>query len=310
MFRTIQVKEIRPNPFQTRKTMDREAIRSLADEIKHSGLWAGALRGREINGHVEICFGHRRLEAIRLLGWKEVDVDVAKLTDEEMAFYSLAENLQRDGLNDADKGEGLKRYLDLHVKNGLKEAAVKSNMVVLFGLGIERINMLLRVADMEEEVKTNIRAKKIAGSTADAARRIGGRERGPAAIKAAMRHQLSQTVVYAINEKIASMPEDSEEEKKIKDRVRQCFADGKITTPEQAITKMRQFKAAQQQKDWRDKAPDLKDVIRSWVVRARQWSKQLDEVLPYMNYVDQEPELAKRWREAVKELIAKLQRFI
>jgi len=71
------IKVIRPNPFQPRKTQDSDAIKSLAEEIDQVGLWAGALRGREMNGHIKLCFGHRRLEAVKRLGWKEVDVDTS-----------------------------------------------------------------------------------------------------------------------------------------------------------------------------------------------------------------------------------------
>src|SRR5215471_13210594 len=102
MIRTVKIKDIRPNPFQSRKAMDADATKSLAEEIARIGLWTGALRGRQHDGHVELCFGHRRLEAVKLLGWKEVDVDLVRLTDEEMALQALIENLQREGLTDAD----------------------------------------------------------------------------------------------------------------------------------------------------------------------------------------------------------------
>src|SRR5262245_13243759 len=98
MLRKIKVKDIRPNPFQHRKTTDAQAIQSLAREIDKVGLWAGALRGRESDGHVQLCFGHRRLAAVKELGWKEVDVDVVELSDEDMALQALVENLQREGL--------------------------------------------------------------------------------------------------------------------------------------------------------------------------------------------------------------------
>ena len=68
----IPVKNVFPNPFQARKKMDRDAVKALADEIRENGLWPGALRGRMKGDRVELCFGHRRLAAIKSLGWKEV----------------------------------------------------------------------------------------------------------------------------------------------------------------------------------------------------------------------------------------------
>src|SRR5713226_5680034 len=100
MIARVRVKDIRPNPFQVRKTYDRQTIKALAQEIESVGLWAGALRGRRSEGTVQLCFGHRRFEAVKELSWKEVDVDIVELSDDEMATQSLVENLQREGLND------------------------------------------------------------------------------------------------------------------------------------------------------------------------------------------------------------------
>ena len=61
----VPIKDILPNPYQARKKMDREAIRNLAEEIKASGLWPGSLRGRMRGSEVELCYGHRRLAAIK-----------------------------------------------------------------------------------------------------------------------------------------------------------------------------------------------------------------------------------------------------
>ena len=72
----VPIKDILPNPYQARKKMDREAIRNLAEEIKASGLWPGSLRGRMKGSHVELCYGHRRLAALKHLGWDKVEVEV------------------------------------------------------------------------------------------------------------------------------------------------------------------------------------------------------------------------------------------
>src|SRR6185436_4006754 len=87
----VPIKDILPNPYQARKTMDREAIRNLAEEIKASGLWPGSLRGRMKGSHVELCYGHRRLAALKHLGWDKVEVEVDELTDEIKAPFALVE---------------------------------------------------------------------------------------------------------------------------------------------------------------------------------------------------------------------------
>jgi ParB-like nuclease domain len=82
----VPIANIRPNPFLeflARRAIESESvggdddsepgwrggtINSLAEAIKSDGLLS-PLRGRERNGYVELCFGHRRLAAVNLLGW-------------------------------------------------------------------------------------------------------------------------------------------------------------------------------------------------------------------------------------------------
>src|SRR5215467_12971554 len=122
MIRKVKIKDIRPNPFQPRKKQDAEAIKGLAEEISRMGLWAGALRGRDKDGHVELCFGHRRLEAVKLIGWKEVEVDIHRLSDEDMALQALIENVQREGLNEADRAEGIAECVKL--RSGIEDLSI------------------------------------------------------------------------------------------------------------------------------------------------------------------------------------------
>jgi ParB family chromosome partitioning protein len=305
MIRKVKLKNIKPNPFQTRKTQDRESIKSLAEEIESVGLWTGALRGRENNGEVELCFGHRRLEAVRELGWKEVDVDIVKLTDEEMALQGLIENLQREGLNDADRGDGIAGYIKLRNKSQITSAdVIKDDLGRLLGLSRGRIDELLKISNFDEDVKEPIRQQKIAGKTAVAAMRIGGAK----AVKAVAKKELGFRAMEAIGSKFANLPEETEAQKAVKDKVRERFARGEISTPDDVEMKVRQIKAQSIRKE---KVPlDLIDVMRGWTERAYQWSKQLAEVAPYIDYIDQEPVVAKRWRSAVQELIEKLQKCV
>ncbi len=320
--RKVKVKDIRSNPFQPRKNIDAETISSLADDIKKVGLWTGALRGRENNGHVELCFGHRRLEAVKHLGWKEVDVDVVKLSDEDMSLQSLIENLQREGLNDADRGDGIASYIklktgisDLSIMSGhnrrTKEdqnayafcSSVRDELAELLGLKPTRMAELLRISQWDEKSKEPIREQKIAGRAAVIAKQIGG----DAAIGTAAKNDISTGTMQAISSKFAELPEETEQDKKVKEKVRESFAKGKIKTAEEVVKTARQVKGQTTRKP--DVPPDLIDVMREWTERARRWAEQLEEVSPYIDYIDSEPKVAERWREVAKLLIEKLQKF-
>jgi ParB-like chromosome segregation protein Spo0J len=325
VLRKITVKDIRPNPFQHRRTRSDETIQSLADEIAKMGLWAGALRGRENNGHVELCFGHRRLDAIKKLGWKEVDVDVVKLTDEDMALQALVENLQREGLNDADKGEGIAAWIRL--KTGLVEipkAPVGGNMrpeklpknlritlqakkeiASILGIDATRVNELIDIAvELTEEEKQPIREGKLAGGAVLYAKRLGKEHDESAMVDAAVKHKVGKNALGGIDRELRKVTN-----KTIKKKVLKAFSEGKVKSGDDVAAKAAHFSGQQHAKEWQKKVPDLKDVMRVWTERAHEWCGQLEEVLPYMDYIDQEPMLAKLWKEAVLALIAQLEKF-
>jgi ParB-like chromosome segregation protein Spo0J len=319
MNRKVKVEDIRPNPFQARRNFDPESIKSLADEIGKIGLWAGALRGRDHEGHVELCFGHRRFEAVKLLGWEEVDVDVVKLSDTDMALQGLIENLQREGLNDAERGDGIAAYIKLRtgfddlspfmgsqshrperdLENFRMFSNAKNELATLLGLSASRMNTLLQIASWDEAKKGPIREGQIAGGTALAMDRLAG----PEGVKAAAEKGLSYQTTTRIAEEVNKI-EDSETKEKVLEKIRK----GQIATAEAVVTSTKQFKARAFYKQ--DTPPDLINVMREWTERATHWAKQLEEVAPYIEYIDREPIVAKRWREAASALVEAIGRQV
>ena len=48
-----------------------------------------------VNEKYQILSGHRRFEAIQILGWKEVDVEIKEIDESETDFYLVQFNKQR-----------------------------------------------------------------------------------------------------------------------------------------------------------------------------------------------------------------------
>lgn len=302
MLKKVKIKDIKPNPFQHRKEYNQESIKSLAEEIDKVGLWAGALRGRENNGHVELCFGHRRFEAIKLLKKKEVEVDVVDLSDEEMSLQALVENLQREGLNDADKGDGFATYIKLRMssqKEPIRIGNIKDDLSRHTGLSVDRIEMLLQIANFTEDTKDVIRSGKIAGTTATEAFRIGGEP----AVKMAAQKEMHRQTIKEIGQKIREI-----EKPEIREKIKEDFKAGRIDNADEVVKKARQVEAKRQKKE--ELPPDLIVVISTWTNNMKFWTGQLDEVLPYIDYIDTAPKVAEKFRQATKELIARLEKFL
>jgi len=99
----IPIVRLVPSRYNPRQTYSREALDELARSIRDHGF-IGALDGRELpDGRVELAYGSRRLLAARHSGLRTLPVALHTWTDAQMCFISLAENLARERLSDADE---------------------------------------------------------------------------------------------------------------------------------------------------------------------------------------------------------------
>lgn len=269
----VKVKDILPNPWQIRKKADRDGLRALAEEIKEVGLWPGSLRGRMKGGNVELCYGHRRLGAVKLLGWEEVEVEIEDLTDDEMALQSLAENFQREGLSDIEKAQGIEMMLERYRKQNVADAEAMRRVSKFIGLSEAWIRDLLSLLAMEGTVQKAIRDRRIAGRTALEAHRFGGKDM----VQTAVDHKLPVHKISAIAQRIRQIPDDE-----VRKRVKQDVVRGRLVDPEKVDEKAKKLL-----KGRKPKAPeDLDRVISDWTVLLHHWNEKIDELVVYKRFFD------------------------
>jgi len=94
----INLSEIRPNPYQPRKTFNDESLQELADSIKDDGLIQPIVVVEELEGYVLIA-GERRFRASKLAKLKTIKAVVLNKDDENIRKIALLENIQRENLN-------------------------------------------------------------------------------------------------------------------------------------------------------------------------------------------------------------------
>ena len=93
----ISLDEIRPNPYQPRKTFDDSTLRELADSIMLNGVIQPViLRQSSVKGY-EIIAGERRVRASRLAGKTTIPAIVREFDETAMIEVAILENLQREG---------------------------------------------------------------------------------------------------------------------------------------------------------------------------------------------------------------------
>lgn len=105
----IELKDLVPNPFNSRIEYNTKAMANLADSLRQHGLLV-PIKVRRKESKYEIVFGHRRIEAAKMLGWNKISAEVEYVTDEEMLQFSLVENLKREDLSDYEKALTFYRF--------------------------------------------------------------------------------------------------------------------------------------------------------------------------------------------------------
>lgn len=106
----IDISDIKPNPYQPRKTFDENHLNDLADSIKQYGILQPIVLRKTVQGYY-IVVGERRFRASKIAGLKYVSAIIKDLTDEDMMELAVIENLQREELNAIEEAESYQRLM-------------------------------------------------------------------------------------------------------------------------------------------------------------------------------------------------------
>ncbi len=149
----INVKSIKPNPYQPRKIFDINAIEELGDSIKEHGILQPIIV-RKTGMTYEIVVGERRYRAAKLAGLEEVPAVVRVLTDEETMEFAILENLQREDLTPIEEAEAYQN---------LMEKLKQTQEQLAFRLGKSRSHIAnhVRLLSLPETVRTMITESKL-----------------------------------------------------------------------------------------------------------------------------------------------------
>lgn len=106
----IDISDIKPNPYQPRKTFDENHLNDLADSIKQYGILQPIVLRKTVQGYY-IVVGERRFRASKIAGLKYVSAIIKDLTDGDMMELAVIENLQREDLNAIEEAESYQRLM-------------------------------------------------------------------------------------------------------------------------------------------------------------------------------------------------------
>ncbi len=109
----IKIKDIRPNPYQLRRTFNEKSLKNLSDSIKEVGLLSPITVRRNSFGYELIC-GQRRLRAASMAKLEEIPAIVVTAGDKECAELTLLENIHRKNLTVFEEAEGFYNLILYH----------------------------------------------------------------------------------------------------------------------------------------------------------------------------------------------------
>ena len=144
----VDVKDVKPNPYQPRKHFDDDKIQELADSIKLHGVFTPILVKKAVKGY-ELITGERRLRASKLAGLKRIPAILMDFDDQQMMEIALLENIQREDLNAIEEAQG---YEKLIKKLGYKQEELAHRI----GKSREHVANMLRLLKLPASVQQHV----------------------------------------------------------------------------------------------------------------------------------------------------------
>ena len=181
--REIAITDIDRNPQQPRRAFDEEALKSLSESIRVSGVLSPLLVV-QTGERYRLVAGERRLRAALMAGLQTVPCVVRDFTRQQEMEAALVENLQREDLNPIEEAEGIRALMEQcgYTQEKAAERLGKSRPAVANSL---------RLLSLEEEITAEVRSGRLSAGHARVLAGIHDAEARKALFRKAMNEHLS-----------------------------------------------------------------------------------------------------------------------
>lgn len=199
----IDINDLRPNPYQPRKTFDKGALEELAQSIQQTGVFQPIIvRKSDVKGY-EIIAGERRYRASKLAGKVTIPAIVREFDESSMMQVAVLENLQREDLNPLEEAEAY----DMLMKNlNLTQAELAEKL----GKSRPYIANHLRLISLPQLVKQMLQQDELSMGQARTLLGLKQREQIVQVAKKAVREKLTvrqlEALVTRLNEEAGGKP--------------------------------------------------------------------------------------------------------
>lgn len=156
----LSVDRILRNPFQPRKHFEQESLGELAASIKQHGVIQPIIV-REYEGAYQIIAGERRWLAAQKAGLTTIPCRIVDVIDKTACEYAIEENLKRKDLNDLEKAQAFRDYLD-------QFACTIEELAKQLSMSRSSVSNMLRLLDLPDPVKNALHSERISAGHARA----------------------------------------------------------------------------------------------------------------------------------------------
>ena len=144
----ISIDQIRPNPYQSRKVFDPEALKELSNSISQHGVFTPVLVKKGIRGY-DLIAGERRLRASKMAGLEEIPAIIVDFDDQQMMEIALLENIQREDLNVIEEAKAYENLIN-------RFQYTQEQLAHRVGKSREHITNTLRLLKLPEQVQNYV----------------------------------------------------------------------------------------------------------------------------------------------------------
>jgi len=150
---TVPLKKLQANPYQPRIDINIQSLNELISSIEQNGLLQPIVVTKTQENEIRtIIAGHRRFEAFKIMGKKEIKAIVRDgVKEKELAILSLTENMMRENLHPIENAIAMKNILT----NNIVES--QNKLAEYLGLSKGYISKLMNILKLPISVIKKIK---------------------------------------------------------------------------------------------------------------------------------------------------------
>ncbi len=150
----VPIGKVFHSPLQPRKKINEEDLKELVASIKQNGILQPVLLRKIEENKYELVYGHRRFEAAKRAGLKEIPAVFRRLSDREVLEIAIIENIQREDLNPMEEANA---YYNLNVEFDLTQEEIAKRV----GKARTTITNKMRLLSLPKEAQQALSENKI-----------------------------------------------------------------------------------------------------------------------------------------------------